>query len=113
MPKFFSDRIDFDAAVFHPTYLNDWSTLAAEVGDSHGDRRRPPSATGGPRGAADAPDGGAPPGIGPYALALRRLRRNKAALAFGALFLLIVVLCLLRAGVRRARRAHRARTPTT
>jgi peptide/nickel transport system permease protein len=33
-------------------------------------------------------------GLGPYQLALRRLRRNKAALAFGALFLLIVVLCL-------------------
>jgi peptide/nickel transport system substrate-binding protein len=27
MPKFFSDRIDFGAAVFHPTYLNDWTTL--------------------------------------------------------------------------------------
>ena len=27
MPKFFSDRMNFDAAVFHPTYLNDWSTL--------------------------------------------------------------------------------------
>jgi peptide/nickel transport system permease protein len=33
-------------------------------------------------------------GVGPYRLGLRRLRRNKAALAFGALFLLIVVLCL-------------------
>jgi peptide/nickel transport system permease protein len=33
-------------------------------------------------------------GLGPYRLGLRRLRRNKAALAFGALFLLIVVLCL-------------------
>src|SRR5215218_2712471 len=33
-------------------------------------------------------------GIGPYRLGLRRLLRNKAALAFGALFLLIVVLCL-------------------
>jgi peptide/nickel transport system permease protein len=33
-------------------------------------------------------------GIGPYRLGLRRLRRNKAALAFGALFLLVVVLCL-------------------
>jgi peptide/nickel transport system permease protein len=33
-------------------------------------------------------------GLGPYQLGLRRLRRNKAALAFGALFLLIVVLCL-------------------
>lgn len=34
-------------------------------------------------------------GIGPYKLAWRRLRRNRAALAFGGLFLLIVVLCLL------------------
>jgi peptide/nickel transport system permease protein len=33
-------------------------------------------------------------GIGPYRLAARRLRRNKTALAFGAMFLLIVVLCL-------------------
>jgi peptide/nickel transport system permease protein len=33
-------------------------------------------------------------GIGPYRLGLRRLRRNKTALAFGALFVLIVVLCL-------------------
>src|ERR1700750_348610 len=36
-----------------------------------------------------------PPGIGPYALAWRRLRRNKVALAFGGLFLVIVILCLL------------------
>ena len=35
------------------------------------------------------------PGIDPYRLALRRLRRNKVALAFGGVFLLIVVLCLL------------------
>ncbi len=34
-------------------------------------------------------------GVGPYRLALRRLRRNKTALAFGGLFVLIVVLCLL------------------
>ena len=27
VPKFFSDRIDFGAAVFHPVYGNDWSTL--------------------------------------------------------------------------------------
>ena len=27
MPKFFSDRLDFDAALFHPTYLNDWTSL--------------------------------------------------------------------------------------
>jgi peptide/nickel transport system permease protein len=33
-------------------------------------------------------------GVGPYKLALRRLRRNKTALAFGALFVIIVVLCL-------------------
>src|SRR5436305_5890915 len=36
-----------------------------------------------------------PPGIGPYKLAWVRLRRNKAALFFGGIFLLIVVLCLL------------------
>jgi peptide/nickel transport system permease protein len=36
-----------------------------------------------------------PAGIGPWALAWRRLRRNKTAMAFGGLFLLIVVLCLL------------------
>ena len=36
-----------------------------------------------------------PPGVSPYRLALRRLRRNKVALVFGGLFLLIVVLCLL------------------
>lgn len=35
------------------------------------------------------------PGIGPWRLAGRRLRRNKVALFFGALFLVIVVLCLL------------------
>ncbi|MGN6187710.1 MAG: ABC transporter permease [Conexibacter sp.] len=33
-------------------------------------------------------------GAGPYRLALRRLRRNKTALAFGVLFLVIVVLCV-------------------
>jgi peptide/nickel transport system substrate-binding protein len=26
-PKFFSDRIDFNAAIFHPVYGNDWSSL--------------------------------------------------------------------------------------
>ena len=36
-----------------------------------------------------------PPGLGPYQLAWRRLRRNKVALAFGALFLAIVIVCLL------------------
>ena len=33
-------------------------------------------------------------GLGPWKLALRRLRRNKAALVFGALFLVIVGICL-------------------
>jgi peptide/nickel transport system permease protein len=37
----------------------------------------------------------APPGIGPYQLAWRRLKRNRVALAFGLLFVLIVVACLL------------------
>lgn len=37
----------------------------------------------------------APPGVGVYALAWRRLRRNRVALFFGALFLVIVLLCLL------------------
>src|SRR6266567_4288420 len=36
-----------------------------------------------------------PPGIGPYKLAWRRLKRNRVALFFGGVFLLIVVLCLL------------------
>ena len=33
-------------------------------------------------------------GLGPWRLALRRLKRNKVALAFGGLFILIVLLCL-------------------
>jgi peptide/nickel transport system permease protein len=40
-------------------------------------------------------EGEVPHGIGPYKLAWRRLRRNHVALAFGGLFLFIVVLCLL------------------
>jgi peptide/nickel transport system permease protein len=36
-----------------------------------------------------------PAGIGPWRLAWRRLKRNRVALFFGGLFLLIVVLCLL------------------
>src|SRR3954469_5731810 len=39
--------------------------------------------------------GASRPGIGPYKLAAIRLRRNKVALAFGGLFLLIVVMCML------------------
>ena len=40
-------------------------------------------------------EGDVPHGVGPYKLAWRRLRRNRTSLAFGGLFLLIVVLCLL------------------
>ncbi len=36
-----------------------------------------------------------PPGLGPYQLAWRRLRRNRVALAFGGLFVAIVIACLL------------------
>jgi peptide/nickel transport system permease protein len=36
----------------------------------------------------------APAGVGPWGLALRRLRRNKAALVFGALFVLLVAFCI-------------------
>jgi peptide/nickel transport system permease protein len=36
-----------------------------------------------------------PPGIGPWKLAWRRLRRNRLALFFGGVFVVIVVLCLL------------------
>jgi peptide/nickel transport system permease protein len=36
-----------------------------------------------------------PPGLGPGRLAWRRLRRNRVSLFFGAVFLLIVLLCLL------------------
>src|SRR6201990_335164 len=36
-----------------------------------------------------------PPGVGPWRLAGRRLRRNKVALFFGFVFIVLVVLCLL------------------
>ena len=38
---------------------------------------------------------GIAPGIGPYRLAWRRLARNRVALAFGGLFIVIVAICLL------------------
>ena len=43
------------------------------------------------------PEGGQdlPPGIGIYALAWKRLRRNRVAMFFGIVFILLVVLCLL------------------
>jgi peptide/nickel transport system permease protein len=40
-------------------------------------------------------DGEVQAGTGPWRLAWRRLRRNKVALFFGGLFLLLVILCLL------------------
>jgi peptide/nickel transport system permease protein len=40
-------------------------------------------------------EAGTAPSAGPFRLAVRRLRHNKAALIFGALFLLILILCLL------------------
>jgi peptide/nickel transport system permease protein len=51
--------------------------------------------TGVPGGLRDEEEGKLPAGTGPYQLGWRRLRRNKAALFFGAIFLVIVVLCLL------------------
>jgi peptide/nickel transport system permease protein len=44
----------------------------------------------GPEGGQDLP-----PGIGIYALAWKRLRRNRVSMFFGVLFLLLVVVCLL------------------
>jgi peptide/nickel transport system permease protein len=43
---------------------------------------------------AGAGEEGVKPGTSPSRLALRRLRRNKAAMAFGVLFLLLVASCL-------------------
>jgi peptide/nickel transport system permease protein len=48
-----------------------------------------------PAGWPPAETGKPAAGVGPYRLALRRLRRNKVALAFGGLFLLIVIVCVL------------------
>ena len=45
--------------------------------------------------SAIRPEEHAPPGIGPYELAWRRLKRDKVTLGFGMLFLLIVLACLL------------------
>jgi peptide/nickel transport system permease protein len=46
-------------------------------------------------GAALGDGSDIPPGIGPWRLAWKRLRRNRVALFFGGLFLLIVVMCVL------------------
>lgn len=45
--------------------------------------------------AEETTEEGLPPGIGPYRLAWRRLRRNKVSLFFGGMFFVIVILCLL------------------
>ena len=45
-------------------------------------------------GFADAAEREGTTAVGPYRLALRRLRRNKVALAFGALFLVLVAISL-------------------
>ena len=50
-------------------------------------------------------------GMGPWQLAWRRLRRDKVALAFGGLFLLLVALCIAAPVLGRARRPHRPTTP--
>jgi peptide/nickel transport system permease protein len=42
-----------------------------------------------------AEEGKLPPGTGPYRLAWRRLRRNRGALLFGSIFLVIAIACLL------------------
>jgi peptide/nickel transport system permease protein len=49
-----------------------------------------------PSGWPPPDDSGKPTvGVGPYRLALRRLRRNKVALAFAGLFVVLVLLCVL------------------
>jgi len=47
-----------------------------------------------PAPAADTTKGGTK-GVGPFRLAVRRLRHNKAALIFAVLFIVIVIACLL------------------
>jgi peptide/nickel transport system permease protein len=45
-------------------------------------------------GSGEQPEEARVAGLGPGRLALRRLRRNRVALAFGAIFLVVVALCL-------------------
>jgi peptide/nickel transport system permease protein len=40
-------------------------------------------------------EGAVGPGIGPWRLGARRLRRNKTSLFFGAVFLILVIMCIL------------------
>jgi peptide/nickel transport system permease protein len=52
-------------------------------------------ASSGPAGFAAQAEAAHTVAVGPYALAWRRFRRNKVAMAFGVLFLVLVVMCLL------------------
>jgi len=57
---------------------------------------RPPAGPGMQSGRLpEEPQGPLTVGVGPYRLALRRLLRNKIALAFAVLFALLVIVCLL------------------
>jgi peptide/nickel transport system permease protein len=49
----------------------------------------------GPGGGGDWEEGHHAPAIGPWKLALRRLRRNRMSMAFLGLFILLVALCVL------------------
>jgi peptide/nickel transport system permease protein len=48
----------------------------------------------GPPAVAGGPDRRSSAGMGPWRLAVRRLRRNRVAVAFGVLFMVLVLLCL-------------------
>jgi peptide/nickel transport system permease protein len=45
-------------------------------------------------GTVDPSETDAPAGVAPWRMALRRLRRNKTALVFGALFIVLVAVCV-------------------
>ena len=116
-PKFASDRINYGALATEPDLRLGLDLVPAEViaqrragavvGCPGLPRTRPYMATSAERlgtglefsdefsGFGGEGDEELPPGIGPWKLAWRRLRRNKVALFFGGLFLLIVLLCLL------------------
>lgn len=57
--------------------------------------RPPPAGTARAGPAGEVPAGSSLPGAGHYRLAARRLRRDRTALAFGVLFLVVVAACLL------------------
>ena len=122
-PAFTSNRIDQNY-VFHPLYGWDWSSFTAEVvrwrdGPGRVGCPGPPLSDGNHirfrhrilrrrLGRASREGEELPPGIGPWRLAWRRLRRNKVALFFGGVFLVIVRAVPARAGVLARHRARRA-----